>query len=482
MVVGVTFTADYIAYHAAVRPDHPVMIDSGRSVTYRQFHDDLRRVVAVLAELRLNRDGYVAVESASQYRHWLLLQGLECLGITSFSFAAESGEEIYGSLITQAALVLHDGPAVDRYQRHLFTDEVWWQSVLARSPLSDLPPNPGPDRALRLVCSSGTTARAKAMVLTAAQIDFRLGGYLWGYDLSPRSRHLIETGFSRQAEYLRSIATLRAGGTVIHDGGALNWTMLQRARPTHINIMPVRLSALMAQPAPEPWPDRLHFSTYGGTVSAALRRSVMASIASAVVEHYGTNETGAVATLRDDGAALLFPGVTLEIVDDQDRILPIGASGRIRIRSAGCVTGYLAAPDLESANFRHGWFYPGDLGRLDAPGVLRLQGRQDDILNICGIKLHAPEYEQRFSTIAGLADVAVTDILDSRGMAMLCVVLVLQPDADISVIRARIVDQMTVTMGDIYLVAADAIPRTETGKIRRKPLREMAQKAASAYA
>lgn len=72
-----------------------------------------------------------------------------------------------------------------------------------------------------------------------------------------------------------------------------------------------------------------------------------------------------------------MPGVTVEIVDKESQPQPDGMAGRIRVKSPGAADGYLFEPGNARSLFRNGWFYPGDFGRVDGPGKLRLLGRDN---------------------------------------------------------------------------------------------------------
>jgi len=53
-----------------------------------------------------------------------------------------------------------------------------------------------------------------------------------------------------------------------------------------------------------------------------------------------------------------------------------GQEGQVRIRSEFAVEGYFRIPEETAAAFRHGWFYPGDIGSLDADRMLFITGRE----------------------------------------------------------------------------------------------------------
>ena len=70
----------------------------------------------------------------------------------------------------------------------------------------------------------------------------------------------------------------------------------------------------------------------------------------------------------------VLPGVTVEIVDNQDRVLAPGQDGNLRIRSDYGVKEYLDNPSATRHAFRNGWFYPGDRGHLTAENAVVISG------------------------------------------------------------------------------------------------------------
>jgi acyl-CoA synthetase (AMP-forming)/AMP-acid ligase II len=79
-----------------------------------------------------------------------------------------------------------------------------------------------------------------------------------------------------------------------------------------------------------------------------------------------------VASANPGAAGYLLPGIMLEIVDDNDRVLPPGHEGNLRIRSEYGVKEYFEDPEATHRAFRNGWFYPGDRGYLTAEKLLVL--------------------------------------------------------------------------------------------------------------
>jgi acyl-CoA synthetase (AMP-forming)/AMP-acid ligase II len=74
----------------------------------------------------------------------------------------------------------------------------------------------------------------------------------------------------------------------------------------------------------------------------------------------------------------ILPGVMVEIVDDEDRALPPGHDGNLRIRCEYGVREYFEDPEATRLAFRGGWFYPGERGHLTTENVLILSNRRAD--------------------------------------------------------------------------------------------------------
>jgi len=96
--------------------------------------------------------------------------------------------------------------------------------------------------------------------------------------------------------------------------------------------------------------------------------------------------------------------IQVSIADDDDRPVPVGAVGRLRFRGPGLAT---PLPGPAEANFRGGWFYPGEVARLDERGFVFLEGRASDVIIRNGVKIHPAEVEGALLEHLGVMDAAV---------------------------------------------------------------------------
>lgn len=134
--------------------------------------------------------------------------------------------------------------------------------------------------------------------------------------------------------------------------------------------------------------------------------------------------------------------------------------------------GFLDDPAGTARMFRNGWFYPGDTGILHGDGRLEMLGRDDDILNIGGHKVPAADLEEIIRNRAAVVDVGVCMAPDANGIdeTWISVVYDAPDDRDLAVRLAPALRDYP--YGRVRLIKLAAIPRTETGKIRRAELRD----------
>jgi acyl-CoA synthetase (AMP-forming)/AMP-acid ligase II len=174
--------------------------------------------------------------------------------------------------------------------------------------------------------------------------------------------------------------------------------------------------------------------------------------------------------LDASGTGAVRAGVDVVVLDDDLRAVPPGNVGRLAIRSPAVPAGYVDRPQESAAAFREGWFLSGDAGALLASRMLRLEGRQDDLVNLGGIKLPAMRFESALRAQPAIADAAVLAINLADG-ATLGVAAVLREgvsvDAGMLQVRAALRLEAGVAAKVLFV---QAVPRLAEGKTDRMAL------------
>ncbi|MGE5201069.1 MAG: class I adenylate-forming enzyme family protein [Acidobacteriota bacterium] len=474
-------TADYIAFHAAERPDAVAIVDRGREMTYAEFHRDLSRFTCALGEFGFARGSSVAVAWGGFYSHLLMLVALERLGIASTSYLPQEGAGSAGLLASVDFVLSETRPPEVAVERHRAVTPRWLERVLARAD-AEMPEAASEDASdpLRILRTSGTTGEPKRLLLTRRMFEAWVARWIWSLGIARASRHLVTMPFTVTGSYTLAIATIRAGGMVIY-AGLETGTAAALARHgrglTHLMVTPLELKLILdCLPRDFAKPPGLTVCTIGAALAAPLREKALARLASEVVVYYGSNEIPFIAETRSsgsEGVSTVFPWVRAQTVDEHGNPAPPGAIGAVRLQADAMSTGYLDDPETTARKFRNGWFYPGDIGILHGPGRLQLVGREDELLNIGGVKFAPSALEAWVLQRATVGDIGVCAVRNSEGIEEICVA-VANPRHDDADLLARVKAAFKgYPVGHFLVVKLPRIPRNANGKIERKRLAEI---------
>jgi acyl-CoA synthetase (AMP-forming)/AMP-acid ligase II len=138
--------------------------------------------------------------------------------------------------------------------------------------------------------------------------------------------------------------------------------------------------------------------------------------------------------------------------------------------------GYLDSSLDAEAFDEDGWFRSGDLGRIDADGMVTITGRVKDIIIRNMENVSAKEVEDVLFNHPGIADVAVIGVPDPKTGERVCAVIVPQDPADPPTLQtvvpyAREQGLMTQKLPERVEIV-DALPRNPTGKVLKFELRD----------
>ena len=476
--------AAYIRLHARRRPDHIAVLRDGAAITYARLERDVAGMTEALATLGLPPGAAVALNHHDLYVHLLMLTALESLGVVIGSFRADEGAECH-PLLANVDLVIAPITIGAPPCRRMFTaTPEWLDGVLREGPAvarRALPPAAA-TAPLVLLRSSGTTGTRKRMVVTHGMMAARLRhqrSAAIGLGLTRESRFLATMHFSVSSITMAAINCLALGATFMLHRRRNAAVVLAESQPTHLVTLPYQLRGLLEMlPSGSSGPllPQLTVQTLGAKLPEALRLQALRRLAGRITENYSSNETGAIGAVDADGALRLAPGVSLRIIGTDGKPARPGDVGAVSVHGPGTITGYLDDPAATAEILRDGWFHPGDLGLLDARGLLsgaapRLVGRRADVLNLGGIKLPCAELESKIITAARVRDVAVLQRNDAGASPPLTICVVPRGGArpDLQAL-AKVIGGLVAFPFSVQVVAE--IPRTNEGKIKRLALQQ----------
>ena len=466
-------TADYIACHAALHPDRTAIEHFGDHISYARLDNMLRKVTVALSRYRLPVGSRVCVAIESKLPNLVILMACDNLGLVTCSLSVAEGDSALPAL-HGAGLLVTDRPKYWKGARsRLMVDAQWIERTrqLATDGYEQLCVPARPAMPLRLRRSSGTTGHTKLMVATRRAEEYRSRSDLMLMGMSEQSRYWPTLGFDVGSVLTQSQLCLRLGGTLVITlsiPGQVH-ELIVRERITHLRLFQPELREVLAS-LPADWtpPPGLTLILGAAPIGRALWDEVLTRLASRIVYTYNSNESGPIASMAPDGRGVVRPGVALEVVDDDDRPLPFGEAGHLRIRTPALPNGYLGDPEGTRAVFRKGWFYPNDIGLLERPRVLRLIDRRQDVINVGGRKLPGRPYAMALMRVPGVVDAHVTSLVTERGQSE-CVAFVV---LDAAVDRAELPDRFAPVhlphYGRVAIQVVEALPRTHNGKVSRE--------------
>ena len=321
--------------------------------------------------------------------------------------------------------------------------------------------------------SSGTTGMAKFMPISAAASEARMD---YPFD-TPEGEPIRGVSLAHPLSAIGLYAILRffmRGGTLMLD---MNFDFLSNAGVNVVVGSPVQLDKLRRNSTKDGNVKIRSAVVTGGATSPALFEGLLRRF-EIVRNAYGSTEAGLMssriidqATIADRSAGLPAPGAKIQIVDSGDISLPANEEGIVRLQTPGQVHEYIGEPETTAETFRHGWFYPGDLGYLDEAGELHVTGRVKDHLNLGGVKLNAELMDQLIQVTPGVRDGICFAQSEFGATNELAILLMLEPNADQDGVIAHMRDSILETFGPARLpkriYVGSTVPRNANGKVMR---------------
>jgi long-chain acyl-CoA synthetase len=105
-------------------------------------------------------------------------------------------------------------------------------------------------------------------------------------------------------------------------------------------------------------------------------------------------------------------GITVAVLDENDRELVDDEIGEIAMRGESIMKGYWNKPEATAEAFKNGWYHTGDLGTRDASGYLYLLDRKKELIISGGSNIYPREVEEALLLHPGVLEVAVIGIPD----------------------------------------------------------------------
>jgi len=342
------------------------------------------------------------------------------------------------------------------------------------------------DEDFAIIHTSGTAGRPKAAILTygnvyqsaiasARKLDV-IQGEQWLCVLPLYHVGGLSIVF-RSLIYGTAIEVLPPGR---FDAGEVN-RILSEHPVTLVSLVPTMLQRLLDAKT-RPWSPNLRLILLGG--AAPLPALVARCIADKlpIATTYGLTEASSqVATAMPDlvyrkpgtaGKPLMFTQVRIR--DEKGDDAAAGVPGEILVKGDTVMRGYYGEPAATAAALRDGWLHTGDIGYLDEDGDLFILQRREDLIVSGGENIYPAEVEERLRGHPAVAEAVVIGLPDAAWGQSVAAALQLAPGARASAeeIEAHARAHLASYKIPRRFAFVDALPRTASGKIQRRKLRQ----------
>ena len=265
------------------------------------------------------------------------------------------------------------------------------------------------------------------------------------------------------SELLKNISSINVTVLIAIPSMYMHLLQIAKARKTSI---PESLRSCISGGAPLPLKVIKEFEkTFKTTISEGygLTESTSCVCLNTSGEGYKTGSIGPAA-----------PGVEMKIFDADDRELEPEEVGEIVIRGDVITKGYYNSPDQTAEAMRSGWFHTGDLGHMDGDGYFFITDRKKDLIIRGGFNISPREVEEVLYTHEKVMDTAVIGAPDKSQREAVKAFVVLKEGESSS--AKEIVDFCKEHLSPYkvpkFVEFVDSLPKSATGKVLRKELRE----------
>jgi len=341
----------------------------------------------------------------------------------------------------------------------------------------------------RIMYTSGTTGHPKGVMLTYGNLYWKSVGHIIMFNITPEDKTLIVGPMYHAGGLdLPATGTLYAGGCVAilrkFDSMKVLEAMDQE-KITNVWLAPSMINMLFQEPNFGNYDvSSVRFIIDGGEkMPLALIKELIEKFPNAwFADAYGLTETVSGDTFLSKDKMVEKLGsvgkpviqLRVRIVDDEGKDVPPGELGEIVLRGPKVFKGYLKDPEGTARAIKDGWFYTGDIGRLDEDGFLYMEDRKKDIIISGGENVSSVEVERVIYEIPEILEVAVVGIRHPKWQEVPKAYVVLRQGQEV---RAEdIIDHCTKNLAKFKVPKEvefiEALPRNPSGKVLKRELRE----------
>jgi fatty-acyl-CoA synthase len=501
-------------------PEKQAIVCGKKRWTYRQFYDRINRLSHCLKNLGVGKDDKVAVLHPNCHYFLEAYYGITQIGAISVPINFRlSPKEIAFILQDSESKVLIADPMfraqidpirgeIGEIKKIIWTGEekinreprdLNYEKVLQETHVRLLPEaHTTAEDVAQIYYTSGTTGRPKGVMLSHKNVSTHALGTVAELHLTDSDVWIHVAPLFHLADAWATWAITLVGGTHVlirEFDPRVVFEAIEREKVTITNLIPTMLNLMVNHPEVGKYNYRsLRALLSGGApIAPEVVRKIVETFQCDYIQTYGMTETSPYLTLSilkdhlkkmsyedqlrfKSKTGREFIGVHLKVVNERGEEIKADEKevGEIIVKGDIVTKGYWKLPEETAKSIKDGWLYTGDMAIIDGEGYVTIVDRKKDMILTGGENVYSTEVENILYMHPAILECAVVGVPDEKwGEAVKAIVVLKlsQKATDQEIIqfcKERIAHYKAPKSIDFI----DALPRTGSGKIHKKGLRD----------
>ena len=501
-------------------PKKEAIVCGERRWTYQEFYDRVNRLSHYLKDLGVEKNDKVAILHPNCHYFLEAYYGITQIGAISvpINYRLSSGEIAFILQDSESKILIADPifqKQVDPIRGEIkdIVGIIWtgegkvnkesgdlnYEMVLHQTNFSALPETRITDDDIaQIYYTSGTTGRPKGVMLSHKNVNTHALGTIAELHLTDSDVWIHVAPLFHLADAWATWAITWVGGThiLIREFDAkIVLETIEREKVTLTNLIPTMLNLMVNHPEV----GRFDYSSLrvllsgGAPIAPEVVRKVVETFKCDYIQTYGMTETSPYLTLsilKDHLKKLSyedqlrfksktgreFIGVELKVVNERGGEIKRDEKevGEIIVKGDIVTKGYWKLPEETKKSIKDGWLYTGDMAVMDEEGYVTIVDRKKDMILTGGENVYSTEVENILYMHPAILECAVVGVPDQKWGEAVKGIVVLKPGqkATAEEIIQFCKDRIARYKAPKSIDFIDALPRTGSGKIHKKGLRD----------
>ncbi len=501
-------------------PEKHAIVCGEKRWTYQEFCERINRLSHSLKVFGIKKDDKVAILHPNCHTFLETYYAIPQLGAISvpINYRLSPGEIAFILQDSESKILIADSMfknQVDTIRREirgiekiLWTGEdkgihgpmdLSYEEVLEKADLNALPePSINGEDIAQIYYTSGTTGRPKGVMLSHKNVATHALGTIAEIHLTDQDVWIHVAPLFHLADAWATWAVTWVGGThvlVREFDAKVVLEAIQKEKVTLTNLIPTMLNLMVNHPDVGKFDySSLRVLLSGGApIAPEVVRKIVETFKCDYIQTYGMTETSPYLTLSilkdhlkklSDEDQLRFKsktgrefiGVELKVVNDQGKEVKKDEKevGEIIVKGDIVTKGYWKLPEETKKSIKDGWLYTGDMAVIDEEGYVTIVDRKKDMILTGGENVYSTEVENVLYMHPAILECAVVGVPDQKWGEAVKGIVVLKPGqkaTDQEIIQFC-KERMAHYKAPKSIDFIGALPRTGSGKIHKKGLRD----------